>query len=176
MMAQTMVMVFRRRSSKVPVNSIKHIIDAEGAWTESLSQTPIATAVSVADAVFKPVEVTFGRTINAFFLSIFAIGLTGAPVNATINWYLMKKHQGQTSSIPPAGATGNNNLRNQIIHEEKGLSGSGDGTPMVFKGVVVVPRGMRRMREGDEWFIGAQTSVAANDVFFCIKAIYKSFG
>ncbi len=168
---------FRRGNSLRPVNSIKHIIDTEGVWTDVTSLSPIAVAVPNVDTTtFKPGDIRVGATVNGFFLSIFAIGSTGAPVAGSINWYLIKVHGGaQINALPVPGQTGTSDIRNQIIHEEKGIPGSGDGTPMVFKGVIAIPRGMRRMREGDQWTIGAVSSVAGNDVNFCIKAIYKSY-
>ncbi len=166
-----------RFRSKSPINSIKHIIDAEGdlASTGATSVTTIAVAVPNVDtSVFKSGDIRVGATINAFFLSIFAIGATGAGIGAPINWILMKLHEQQTSANP--GQTGTSARRNQIIHEEKGLAGSADGTPMAFKGVVVIPKGMRRMREGDSWVISQALSAnATSDANFCVKAIYKSF-
>ncbi len=125
-------------------------------------------------ATFKPGDIRVGATINGFYLSIFVIGSTGAPLSGPINWYIAKTGEGQFASLPEPGQTGVSKLRNQIVHEEKGLSGSGDGTPMVFKGVIAVPRGMRRMREGDQWqvVINGTTGDTNN---FCVKSIYKSY-
>ncbi len=170
-------MPFRRRSSLVPVNSIKHIIDAEGALTGARSDIPIVTAVDQNPVPFDPSKVLFGRKINAFFVSIFFIGATGAPLTGSLNWYIAKRHAGQTTGdFPGADATGSSQLRNQIIHQEKGLAGSGDGTAMAFKGVIVVPRGIRRMREGDEWFFSLKNNDGAVNATFCVRAIFKSFG
>ncbi len=172
------MMPFHRRTSLVPVNSIKHIIDTVGTSTgAALSITPIADAVAARSAVFNPVEVLVGRKINAFFLSVFFIGPTGSPVSGSINWYIAKLHAGQSALTPQPGATGTSELRNQIIHEEKGLVGSGDGTAMAFKGVIVIPKGMRRMREGDQWvFVNRMQGGTQDDTQFCFKSIHKSFG
>ncbi len=165
------------RFAKRPINSIKHILDSEGALSGGATGTvPIAVAVPNVDtAVFKPGDIRVGSSINAFFLSIFVIGSSGAGLTGSINWYLVKSHTGQSGSLPAGGATGVSQIRNQIIHEEKGLAGSADGTPMAFKGVVMVPKGMRRMREGDEWFIRINSNDSVNDAFNCVKAIYKSY-
>ncbi len=168
-------MVFRRGRSLTPINSIKHILDIEGVWTSAASESVIAVAVPNVDTTtFKPGDIRVGGKINGIFFSVFAIGDTGAPVAGSVNWYFVKKHTGQGASTPIAGQTGTSPMRNQIIHEEKGVPGSGDGTPMVFKGVIAIPRGMRRMREGDSWSIIANTTTASQ-VNFCIKAIYKSY-
>ncbi len=171
-------MPFRRSLNLV--NSIKHVIDSEG----SILQTGVQSVVTIANAVpnvdsttFTPGDVRVGSKINGFFISLFLLGSTGAGVGpGSLNWYIIKTHEGQISLLPNAGNTGTSKIRNQIFHEEKGLAGSQDGTPMAFKGVIVVPKGMRRMREGDQFHIAIrQPSSATDDAFFCVKAIYKSF-
>ncbi len=168
-----------RRSSRIGniVQSIKHVVDAEGALTGALTSfTPISESVVTRTTPFKPSEITIGETINGFFLSIFMIGATGAGPIGSLNWYIAKLRGGQnTGDLPAPGSTGVSTLRNQIFHEEKGLSGSADGTPMAFKGVIAVPKAMRRQREGDQFVIGLRSLDATVDVQFCIKAIYKSF-
>ncbi len=167
---------FRRRSLS-PVNSIKHIIDAQGALAAATaSGVPISTAVPNLDPnTFNPVEVRVGGTINAFYLSVFMIGATGTGQDGSLNWLLYKEHAGQAAQAPDPSNAGTSMIRNQIIHQEKGLAGSADGTPMVFKGVIVIPKGMRRMREGDQWFVRLVNTDAANNVNFCVQSIYKSF-
>ncbi len=157
------------------IKSTKHIIDSEGGLTNVVSVTNLARGVNAKAATLNPVEVEVGEKINAFFISYFLIGQTGAPVGGSQNWYLARQHSDQANSaFPDPGETGTSNLRNQIIHEEKGLIGSGDGTAMAFKGVIVIPRGMRRMRQGDNWNLVSKNN-GTDGVQFCIKCIYKSF-
>ncbi len=166
-------MPFRRSMS--PIVATKQIIDVEGALSAAaVSDSIIATSVGSVSTPMVPGECSVGSKINAFFITLFVIGATGAPLTGSINWFLMKTHQGQTS-LPVPGNTGISFLRNQIIHEEKGLAGSGDGTAMAFKGVIVIPRGMRRMREGDAWHIRLNSLDATSDATFCLKSIYKNF-
>ncbi len=174
MMVQIMEMPFRRRGSLGnQIHSVKHIVDASGGSTSTQSVTEFAKTVNVPSASFDPIEIELGENINGFFISVFVIGSTGAPLSGPIDWYIIKTRTGQTV-VPDPATTGISGLRSQIIHEEKGLSGSGDGTPMVFKGVIVIPKGMRRMRQGDSWkFVLISSSTDTNN--FCFKAIYKSF-
>ncbi len=117
----------------------------------------------------------FGSRVSSFYLSIFVIGSTGAPIDGSINWYIAKQRSGQDAAdFPTPSATGTSTVRNQIIHEEKGLSGSGDGTPMAFKGVIRIPRGMQRLREGDKMFLRLRIN-GTIPATFCIKIIYKSY-
>ncbi len=170
----------RRRfsSSLHPVNSIKHILDAFGQLSNTRTTVPFVVAVpNVDSAVFKPGDVRVGAHVNGFFIETFIIGSTGGAVVGPIDWYIAKLHAGQsvTNPFPAPGATGVSSVRNQIIHEEKGLIGSGDGTAMAFKGVIKVPKSMRRMREGDQWFISYRSEDNTSNPEFCFKAIYKSY-
>ncbi len=159
-----------------PINSVKHVIDTEGGLTQTVSVVPLAKGVGTQEEPFNPNAVIVGSTINAFYISIFIIGATGAPVGGSQNWYIARQHSGQSNSgFPDPGTTGTSLLRNQIIHQEKGLVGSGDGTAMAFKGVVVVPKGMRRMREGDNWNIYLKNNNVSDASNFCLQVIYKSF-
>ncbi len=105
------------------------------------------------------------------------LGATGGGLNGSLNWYIAKARSGQApgADFPDPGSTGVSDMRNQIFHEEKGLAGSADGTPMAFKGVVVIPRSMRRMREGDQLFVKLRSTDNMNDTNFCVKVIFKSF-
>ncbi len=157
------------------IHSVKHVLDAEGVVTEAGSVVTIAASAPVRADPFVPGDVLIGSSVNNIFLSIYMIGASGQPFDGTTNWYINKRRQGQTANFPLAGATGASKVRNQIFHEEKGVPGSGDGTPMVFRGVIRVPKIYRRMREGDGIDIRLATTVAASDATFCVKAIYKEF-
>ncbi len=174
-MVQTKVMVFRTRRM-APIQSIKHVVDQSGGLTDVASIITVASGVNVRSDPFSPEEVTIGETINGIFLSFFIIGASGAPLSGPIDWFIAKLRNGQSPTVdfPVPGATGASMVRNQIFHEEKGLSGSGDGTPMVFKGVIAIPKNMRRMREGDQIFIKAKSNTGDTNNF-CVKVIYKSF-
>ncbi len=171
-------MARRFRSSMNPIRRIKHVIDIQGALTDTVSGNVIASVVTSRSTPFKAVENEVGETVNGLYLSFYAIGSTGAPISGPIDWYIAKARAGQTigagGDFPVPGATGDDALRSQIFHEEKGLSGSGDGTAMVFKGVLGIPKGMRRFRESDRIFVQAKCSTG-DTVNFCLKAIYKSY-
>ncbi len=154
------------------------MIDSEGVLTGGVeSVTPICNAVNVRDDPFKSVQTLVGSTVNALYITLFAIGATGAPVNGSIAWYVAKQRIGQNSStnFPDPRAVGDSEIRNQVFHQEKGLAGSGDGTAMAFKGVVVVPKIYRRQRAGDQFFIKLVSTDATNDAQFCLQIHYNEF-
>ncbi len=173
-------MVFRRSRLGTQIHSIKHVVDISGALAGAgQSVNEIAQGVVTRTTPFNPNEVIVGETVNGIFLSIFVLGATGSGLDGPIDWYIAKSRSGQTfgggGDFPQPGNTGVSSVRNQIFHEEKGLAGSADGTAMVFKGVVVIPKSMRRMREGDTFTIAIRSADNTNNANFCIKAIYKSF-
>ncbi len=178
-MEQTLVIMPRRgRMGLHPVISTKHVVDTAGELASGARSTvTIALEKPVRSSPFNPAEVVLASHVKNIFLSIFIIGATGAPLNGAIDWYIAKRRSGQTKSadFPDPGETGISDIRNQIFHEEKGLAGSGDGTPMAFKGVIKVPEHMRRTRSNDEFFILLKSVDPTNNATFCVKAIYKEF-
>ncbi len=172
-------MPFRRGSRMgTQIHSLKHIIDVQGNLTGGATSVNVfASTVNARADPFNPVELVVGETVNAFFISLFIIGATGAGLLGQLDWYIAKSraNQNPVGDFPNPQATGISPVRNQIFHEEKGLVGSADGTPMAFKGVIVVPKSMRRVRDGDQFFIKVRSEDSTNDAQFCIKVIYKSF-
>ncbi len=165
----------RRRGGSVSVHSVKHVLDSGGGLTDVTSSVPISQVVNARAAVFDPVEVVLGETIKYIFLIINIIGATGAGVTGPVDWYIAKQRSGQSVGVfPDPGNTGQSNLRNQIFHEEKGVPGSADGTPHVFKGVIKVPPIYQRQRDSDQFVIRLKMSTGDTGVF-CVKAIYKSW-
>jgi len=101
---------------------------------------------------------------------VFVLGAGGAD-SGLVDWFLIKRPA--SSLAPPApGATGVSPFRKFIIHEEKGIAATQDGTPMVFKGVIRIPKVYQRVGALDELEIHLESQFAAQ---FCIKCIYKSY-
>ncbi len=164
-------MVFR--SSRRPVNSLKHVVDISGALVSgTVSVSPILTATTARDPA-NPVTVAVGSKVTSMYVSVFVLGSAGSD-SGLVDWYLWRNARGQTVSgnTPDPGNTGISDVRNFIIHEEKGLAATQDGTPMVFKGVIKIPRHMQRVALNDQWQIRLLSDFAAD---FCIKVIYKDY-
>ena len=103
------------------------------------------------------------------YLSVYTIGDSGSS-SGVVNWYIWKNPSNDLTA-PDAGNTGVSDNRRWILHEEKGLFATQDGTPMVFKGVIKFPARMRRIGDDDRIQVVIQTE---NDTAeFCIQAIYK---
>ncbi len=168
-----LTMVFRRgnRLGNI-INSVKNVIDGQGnivATTDTEQQ--ILVAVDAFDAS-STVEVATGSKIFGVFLTIYLYN-NADQVAGSLDWYYGVRRGVTTfADMPSANQTGLSPLRNQILHNEKGLAGAigTGGPPMVFKGIIRIPRQYQRLREGDIHFISFRSSQAGK---FCIKAIYK---
>ncbi len=166
-----------------PINSRKNVVEFSGmlpAGTNTVFDNVI-TGVDQADLASVD-EVTTGSTVNGFFCSVFAYTEGGELANEVplVDWYLIKDNGGtfgttfDATHLPTPGATGSNVNKRHIIHEEKGLAGGGNlslnGVPMVFKGVIKIPRHMRRIAVGDRFRLCMRSNFATK---VCNKFIYK---
>ncbi len=162
-----------RSSFKRPINSLKHVVDTSGTTLGgTVSVVPIVETVRNPEAT-APTNVQAGATVGSVYLSLFFLGSSGT-VSGLIDWYLIKNPANSfgVATIPTPGNTGIEQARRFIFHEEKGLAGTEDGATMVFKGVIKIPPRFRRMGDQDELQIRILT---ANDMQFCVKAIYKEY-
>ncbi len=179
-------MVFRNRGMGLrPINSIKNVVDNSGlipAVTNTSIHLPIF-GVRNADLATSN-EVDVGSKISSVFIELFFFSEGGELANEVplVDWYIIKDPGNSWSTVfdagnlPTPGATGVHKNKRHILHEEKGLTGGGNlslsGVPMVFKGVIKIPRGRQRWGEADVLRIAARTNFATK---FCVKTVYKWF-
>ncbi len=176
-------MVFHRGMSLRPINSIKNVFDISGimaAGTNTSLGLPIF-GVRNADLATNN-EVNVGSKITSVFLEIFFYTEGSELANEVplVDWYIIKDDGNaygvtfNATNLPTPGATGTHQNKRKILHEEKGLAGGGNlsltGVPMVFKGVIRIPRGKQRWAESDVLRINGRSNFATK---FCIKALYK---
>ncbi len=178
-------MVFRRGQRNLrPINSLKHIAEVSTIVAAS-TNTVFLTFVDQTDTytLADTNGVPQGASVNSVFISVFAIAEGGEVANEVplVDWYIIK-NPGSTwtgfdaTNLPTPGATGAHRNKRWIIHTEKGLAGGGDasiaGVPMIFKGVISIPRHMRRIAQGDSISLIVRTNFATK---MCAQAIYKHF-
>ncbi len=150
---------------------------------DAQSAIPVNTKIPtvIADTVDQPTsglnEVQTGCTINGVFITIEGVA-SETSTTATPNVYvLVYKSPGQNLAIPNGNAVGASDNRKWIIHQEMVMINPVDGgNPRnLFKGVVVIPKHMRRMGPDDrlatQIFIPS-TGVAMN---VCQQFHYKEF-
>ncbi len=175
-------MVFRRNRYLHPINTVKHVVDTStiiAAGTNTVLQNSVI-AVDTA-LLANAADVDAGSKIGAIFYVIYVYSEGGEIANEVpLTDFYFLKNPGNTwgsfsaTNLPTPGATGTHKNKRHILHEEKGLAGGGDasltGIPMVFKGVIRIPRGKQRFGQDDRFIVAIRTNFASK---VCCKAIYK---
>ncbi len=168
-------MVFRRfsRNSLRPVNRIKHVVDKQaGLALGAVNVTNLIFAVD-APVLGNASEVQTGSTVNGIYLKVEGYATSSG---ALTNGYLMIfKNVGGNNVAPAANAVGTSDAKRYVIHQEmvmfQKVSNSNPRT--LFNGVVVIPRGYRRMGPDDRLELHLLTPGSSADM--CIQCHYKEF-
>ncbi len=178
-------MVFRRGRGLRPINSVKHIVEsstilAAGVNTILDNITLGVDTYSLASTDGCPT----GSRVSSFYLSVFVIAEGGEIASEVplVDWYIIKNNGNTfgttfgTTTHPTPGTTGTHINKRFIIHTEKGLAGGGDvslaGVPMIFKGVIRIPKGMQRIGQDDKMELVARANFNSK---ICWQAIYKHY-
>ncbi len=164
---------FRRGNSLRPVNRIKHVVDEQGA-----ANAGAEVNVEIANATNTPTlaitdSVETGCTINGIYLKV-EINATSSA--ALPNAYLaVMKNPGNNLAMPSANVVGASDNKKFVIHQEMVmLQGQTNSNPRtLFNGVIVIPRGYRRMGPDDRLFLKI-LSPGVN-LNYCIQCHYKEF-
>ncbi len=136
----------------------------------------IATATDTPTlAVSTSVET--GSKINGFYLRYEVASNEAIDLGAIPNVYMyLWKNPGGNLSAPAANNVGTNDNKRFIIHQEMTMienKGQGSNARTVFNGVIVVPKGQRRMGPNDQWQL--QVLAPALNTVMCIQCHYKEF-
>ncbi len=172
-------MPFHRRSRMAlrPINRIKHVVDSSqtvaagvaGGFTLALATDTPTLAVTT--------SVETGCKINGFYIRLEVASNDAHVAGAIPNYYIIIwKNPGGNLTGPSASATGANDNKRFIIHQEMTMienKGAGSNPRTAFNGVVVIPKGMRRMGPNDLWQI--LTVCPQLDHAACLQAHYKEF-
>ncbi len=174
----------RFRRNFHPVNSRKNIVETSGilgAGTVSLLDTITRTVEDASLA--NQDEVEPGCTISSIYLSLYFISEGGEIASEVplVDWYICMDKANVMGTIgftanglPSPGSTGTHKNKYKIFHTEKALAGGGDislaGVPMVFKGVLKIPKMWRTHHIDDQIKIVGRSNFATK---FCLQAIYK---
>jgi len=157
-----------------PVHRIKHVVDAQSAV--SAGTAGFITLVDTKDApvLANTDEVETGSKVNGIYLrvEIVNVGTTGVLANG---YMLVAKNVGGNLSIPNANVVGSSDNKRFVFHQEMVmLQQIHDSNPRtLFNGVVVLPRGMKRMGPNDQ--IVLEVFSPSIDLNFCVQAHYKEF-
>ena len=175
-------MPYRGFSNRMrPVQSLKHIVDTNGVVVGGTAS--VTDVINTVDAPAAGIsnQCATGSTVHAIFLNVQAIQLVVA--GGINNLYMtVYKNPGGDLFGPPVDAVGISDDRKRVIHQEMIMTGSvlttADAIPRtLFKGVVLIPRGLKRNGVQDKLqvYIGHRNAEATQQTDFCLQCIYKEF-
>jgi len=180
-------MSMRSRSCRAlsirPVNSVKHIVDTNGAVAAALqSTTDVINTVDSPQTIINPNQVHVGSNVKAIYLRVEVIGKIGA--GGVDNIYMaVVKNPANFFTFPNLDNQGISTRRKYIIHQEmimttpQNLSDNIGFPRTLFKGVIVIPNLYQRNGINDRLQVLLQhrTGEVTQTTNFCIESIYKEF-
>ncbi len=122
-------------------------------------------------------EVETGSKVNGIYLKLEALHASGT---GRPNFYMaIFKNAGNnlTATFNPKNVGINDNKR-YVIHQEMvmGSGDAGNGLPrVVFNGVIVIPKGFRRMGPADRLQMVLRTGTTGVTFDWCMQCHYKEF-
>ncbi len=166
-------MVFRRfRRDLHPVNSIKHVRDAQGglvAGTQVLE--------NIVKSVDAPVlannnEVHVGSHVSNIFLNI-QVAATGTAALANVYMYIYGNPGNNIATVPNGNAIGVSDFKKMVFHQEMIMTEKNTTAfpRTLFKGVIKIPRKFRRIGHDDRIAVALFSPGVTFD--YCLQAIYK---
>ncbi len=169
--------VVARYSRMRPINRIKHVVDIQTAVPVNTQVVnPVAVSVNTS-TLASAHEVEIGSTVSSIFLTIEAVA-SETSTTATPNFYFyIAKNPGNNLTLPNPNNVGVDDNKRFIFHQEMVMINALDGgSPRnVFKGVISVPKGYRRMGPNDRITVTLFSPSTAVAVNACWQAHYKEF-
>ncbi len=168
---------YRSRMALMPINRTKHVVDSSSA-VAAAAVSFVTMAITADTPTLADTDgVAVGSKINGFYIRLEAASNEAISLGAVPNFYCyIWKNVGGNLTRPAPNAVGANDNKRFIIHQEMTMlenKGQGSNARTIFNGVVVVPKGMRRMAPNDTWQL-VFTSPAI-DVVVCSQIHYKEF-
>ncbi len=168
-------MVFRRRSGNAirPVNRIKHVVDSQ--FGVVIGTTNFLSLANAKDApiLANTSEVITGSTINGIYLKV-EINATSSAALSNAYMYVAI-NPGGTLTLPDPNVVGSFEEKRYVIHQEMVMlqQQSGSNPRTLFSGVIVIPRGLRRMSPNTRIVLAVfSPGVTLNA---CVQCHYKEF-
>ncbi len=166
---------FRNRSSLHPINRIKHVVDSSGTLTAGTTVSEILIQENAAPVIANTNEVITGSKVNGIYLKVeVASNETDAGAIPNVYMAILKDPSDLAGNIDPT-SIGANTQKNLVIHQEMVmLNNIAGGNPRIlFNGVVVIPKGLRRFSPADK--LRLQIRSTALNIAYCLQCHYKEF-
>lgn len=169
---------FRSRGMALrPVNRIKHVVDSGVVIAKNVKgNTAIALATDT-PTLGAPSSVETGAKINGFYIRAEVASNDAIDTGIIPNvYFLLWKNPGGNLVRPGANSVGVSDNKRYVIHQEMTMienKGQGSNGRTIFNGVIVVPKGYRRMGPNDLW--ETQILCPQLDTVQCVQVHYKEF-
>ncbi len=165
----------RRSDSRRPINRIKHVVDEQGAIAAAGITDFIITDATDTPTLAATTSVETGSTINSIYLVV-EVTRTGTTSDVLPNVYMMLfKNPGNNLTMPNPNVVGANDNKKYVFHQEmvmlQGFNASNPRT--LFKGVISIPRHMRRHGPDDTIRMRLLTPGVA--ISYCVQTHYKEY-
>ncbi len=169
------ILVFRRRGMGLrPVHRIKHVVDNQAATALGVNFNEVLVRSVDAPVLANTEEVETGSTINGIYLRVEVVntGVTGVLANA---YMMVFKNPGGNLTFPNPNVVGPDDNKKYVIHQEMVMLQMIDNSNprTLFNGVIVIPRGYRRMAIND--LIQVRIFSPGVELNICLQCHYKEF-
>ncbi len=170
------VMPYRNRNFKRPIQSVKHIVDIQGAvGIDTKEENTLVLGVD-APVVTTVEEVQKGCRVSAFYLNVQVVATSDAALhNVYMILYKNPANLITPGSVPNANVQGQVAFKKFVFHTEMRMgSDAGDSIPItLFNGVIKIPRQYQTQRLNDT--IKIQLYSPGVTWEYCIQCIYKEY-
>ncbi len=166
---------YRTNMSMRPIQRIKHVVDFSATLAAATQLDKIVVLATDTPTLAVVNEVITGSKVNGIYLKC-EVGSNETDAGAIPNVYMIvTKNPGGNLTIPVPNAVGANDNKRFVIHQEMiMLNNVAGGNPRVlFNGVIVIPKGYRRMGPNDT-IVVSFFSTALN-ITVCLQAHFKEF-
>ncbi len=171
------MIIIMRYNSMRPVHRIKHVVDFQQALPVN-TQLPQDIAIAKdAPALANTEQVMLGSKVNAIFANIQCVA-SETSTTATPNIYLIfVKNPGNNLVFANGNVVGSDDNKKFVFHQEMNMISALDGEipRTLFKGVIMVPKHMRRMGPNDRLIVYLFTPSTGVAVNICGQFHYKEF-
>ncbi len=164
-----------------PVNSIKHVVDTNGAISAAaVSTNDVMIAVDSPAYLANPNQIHQGATMKWIFLNVQIIQVVAAGGVDNIYLGVYKNVGNNTALAVNLDAVGTSDRKRFVIHQEMVMTGNvltaAAAVPKtLFKGVIRIPKALQRFGLEDrlQVLISHRTGEATQQTNFCLQCIYK---
>ncbi len=160
-----------------PIHRIKHVVDFQTAVPANTQIDQVIVSASDTPDLGSQAEVETGATVNSIYITTEVVASETSTTDTPNFYWIMFKNPGNNLTMPNGNAVGTNDNKRYVIHQEMVMLQPVDGgVPRnVFKGVISIPRGFRRMGPGDRIEVQLFIPSTGTAVNACTQAHYKEF-